>query len=96
MLCEHEGNRLYERRFVGDLPFAPTSRGRQGCQFCLCMAQTFFQPCGLLVCMHGGAHHQHPFMPCRCVRGIARRMTGPLKLIALGRQHLVPSVIGTP
>src|SRR5712691_9081605 len=95
MLCEHAVNRLQERRFVGDVPFAPPSRGRQGRQFCLRMAQTFFQPRGLLVCMHGGAHHQYPFTPCRCVPAIARRLTGPLNLIAFSRQHLVTTVVGT-
>ena len=93
MVFEHEVNGLHECRFVGDLPFPPPSGGRQGRQFCLRMAQTFFQPRGLLVGMHGGAHHQYPFLPCRCVPH-ARRITGPLKLIALGRQHLVTTVIG--
>ena len=93
MLCEHAVNRLHERRFVGDLPFPPPSGGRQGRQFGLRMAQTFFQPRRLLVGMHGGAHDQHPFAPFHVA---ARRTTGPLKLIALGRQHLVPTVIGAP
>jgi hypothetical protein len=35
-----------------------------------------------------------PFTPGRCVPGIARRLTGPLKLIAFSRQHLVTTVIG--
>ena len=57
------------------------------------MMQTFFQPRGLLVGMHGGTHHQHALAPCH----IAVWYTaGPLKLIALGGQHLVPPVIGTP
>ena len=95
MLFEHEVNRPQERRFVSDLPFAPPSRGRQGCQFGLRMAQTFFQPRGLLVGMPGGAHHQHAFAPCRCGHGTARRMTSPRKLIALSRQHLVTTIIDT-
>ena len=37
MLFEHKGNGLYERRFVGDLPFPPPSGGCQGRQLCLRM-----------------------------------------------------------
>jgi hypothetical protein len=91
LLCEHAGNRLYERRFVGDLTFPSTSGGRQSRQFGLRMTQTCFQPRGLLGGMHGGAHHQHTFVPYYVAN---RRATGPLTLIALGRQHLVPTVIG--
>jgi hypothetical protein len=82
MLCEHEVNRRQERRFISDLPFAPTSRRRQSRKFGLRMAQPFFQPRGLLVGMHGGAHHQDPFRPCRCVPGLVRRLTGPLTLLS--------------
>jgi hypothetical protein len=57
------------------------------------MAQTFFQPCCLVVGMPGGAHYQHPFAPFHFA---ARCTTGPLKLLALGRKHLVSPVIGTP
>ena len=94
MLCEHEVNRRQKRRFIGDLPFAPPSRRRQSRQFGLRMAQPFFQPPGLLVCMHGGAHHQDPFMPCRGVPGLVRRLPGPLKRIAFSRQPLVTTVVG--
>ncbi len=93
MLFEHEVNRLHERRFVSDVTFPSPSGGRQGCQFCLCMVQTCFQPRCLLGGMYGGVHHQHPFAPYHVA---ARRTTGPLTLIALGRKHLVPTVIGTP
>ena len=93
MLCEHAVNRLHERRFIGDLPFPPPSGGRQGRQLYLRMVQTFFQARGLLGGMHGGAHDQHAFAPFHIA---VRRRTGPFKLIALGCQHRVPSVISAP
>src|SRR2546430_16587429 len=65
LLCEHEVNRRHERRFVGDLTLPPTSGWRQGSQFVLRMGQTCFQPRSLLLGMHRGAQHQHPFRPCR-------------------------------
>src|SRR5262245_34989155 len=93
MRCQHMVNRLLELCFVSDLPFTPPSGGRQGRQLGLGMTQTCFQPRGLLGSLYGRAHDQHPFAPCLHA---AQGTTGPLQLIALGRQHLVPSVIGTP
>ena len=91
--CEHAGNRLHERRFVGDVPFPPPSGRRQGRQWCRRMAQPFFQPRALLGGMQRGAHDQHPFAPFPVAD---RCTTGPLTFLGLGRQHLVPSVIRAP
>src|SRR4029453_15040276 len=93
MCFEHEVNGFHKRCFVGDLPFPTPAGGRQGPQVCLRMVQTCFQARSLLVGMHGGTHHHHSFVP---YHGAVRRTTGPLKLIALGRKHLVPTVIGAP
>ena len=91
MVLQNGVNGLSEGRFVGDLPLAPTSGRRQGSQFFLRMAQTCFQPRGLLLGMHGRSQHQHPFRPCLCA---PRHPPGPFHLIAFGREHLVTSVIG--
>ena len=93
MLFAHEGNRLHEGRFVGAVPFPPPSGGRPCRQVCRRMAETCFHPRCLLGGMSGGAEHQPPFAPSHVA---ARRTTGPLTLLALGRKHLVPMVIGAP
>src|SRR5439155_2781861 len=89
---EHEVNRLHERRFIGDLSLSPTSGRRQGSQCGLCMAQTFVQARRLVVGMQGGSHDHDPFRPALVT---AFRTTGPFKLIPLGGEHLMTTVIGT-
>src|SRR6266567_8028504 len=42
--------------------------------------------------MPGGSHHHYPFRPYLLT---ALRTTAPCKLIPLGREHLVPAIIGT-
>ena len=95
MLLEHVVNGLHERRFVGDLPFAPTSRGRQGRQlWSPHERRRVSNPAACWsACMGERTTNTRSFHAASTHR---RRTTGPLKLIALGREHLVPSVIGAP
>src|SRR5262249_22712769 len=93
MFFVHEVNGFHKRCFVGDLSFPTPSGGRQGHQGCLRLVQTCFKSRSLWVGMQGGPPHHPSFVPYHVA---ARRTTGPLKLIALGRKHLVPTVIGTP
>ena len=90
MLFEHLVNGLHKRHLVGDLTLAPTSRGRQGREGFLRRTQTCCQPRCLLGGMPGRSQHQHPFRPPLFPLW---RTTGPFKLIAFGRESLVPTII---
>jgi hypothetical protein len=91
MGCAHAGNRLHERRFLGDLSLAsPPGRG-QGRSGSLRLVQTFVQASCLLVGMQGGAHDEDPFRPALVA---PLRPTGPFTRIPLGRAHRVTTIIG--
>src|SRR5205823_3014371 len=87
---QHVVNSLHERRFVGDLTLPSTSRRRQGSELCLRMGQPCFSTRRLSGGMNRRPHHQHPFAPCLCAD---LRTTGPFKLIALGHEPLLTTVI---
>jgi hypothetical protein len=90
-VLEHLVSGLHTRRFVGDLTRAPTSRGRQGREGFLRLAQTCCSPRCVLCGLPGRSPHHHPFRPCRLA---PLRTTGPCKLLAFGREPLVTPVIG--